>query len=174
MIPRKISSWKVVFQHNGCKSFNTCIAVKYSQCLRSLYFGVWCPVHFGTSIQIQLSHPINDHIRPESEKTLAMPPPSALSFTVTANVRLSDTSPTQDGCLSCPLCCQHSRSNWVWEDEHVSKTAARASRGFHDPCPETIITFYMFLWGLNPPPLPIRPHVSNRRERWEPKMELLA
>lgn len=31
--------------------------------------------------------------------------------------------------------------SWDREDEHVSKTAARASRGFHDPCPEPIITF---------------------------------
>lgn len=32
-------------------------------------------------------------------------------------------------------------STEAWEDEHVSKTAACSSKGFHDPCPEPIITF---------------------------------
>lgn len=68
--------------------------------------------------------------------------------------------------------CQHCRPNWAWEDEHVLMTAAHAPRGFHDLCTEPIITFLMFLRGLNP----IRSFQTLRQqeEKWEFKKDLLA
>lgn len=111
VIHRKISSWNLwlFFSTAAVNPSGLTSLLNTASVYEHYILGFKCPVHFGTSIQIQLPHPINDHIWPESEKTPDMPPPSAPSSTNTVSARLSDTFPTHDGSLSCPLCCQHTQ-----------------------------------------------------------------
>ena len=141
MIHRKISSWNLwlFFSTAAVNPSGLASLLNTASVYEHYILGFKCPVHFGTSIQIQLPHPINDHIWPESEKTPDMLPPPTLSSTVTVCGRLSDTfsSPRRISLLSSLL---STHPAWqVREDGHVSKTAA--FRGFHDRCPEPIITF---------------------------------
>lgn len=56
---------------------------------------------------------------------------------------------------------------------HMSETAVHACRGFHDPNADPYYHLLAVSACFGSYPI-YPPHVSNRRERWEPETELLT